>query len=172
MGYFEFRLCQNNEKMKKVKQDCFDKNLLLIYDNNEHTIPTDKMRALNTDMNRYKYFLPHKNNTFFYVRVQLPQNVVCNYCILQWRYRAGNNFGKADKDDVVCLGCSAKQEEFVNCADIAIIPDVNKKYIIDDSNSINSTLTPISNVSLKQSFDFCIILSCIFLYFNFFFKVN
>jgi hypothetical protein len=169
MGYFEFRLCQNNEKMKKVKQNCFDKNLLLIYDNNENTLPTDKMRALNTDMNRYKYFLPHKNNTFFYVRVQLPSNVVCKYCILQWRYHAGNNFGKADKDDVVCLGCSAKQEEFYNCADIAIIPDVNKKYMIDDSNSANSTLTPISSLSFKLSYDFSLIFFLIHFYFNFFF---
>jgi hypothetical protein len=34
-GYFEFRLCKNDEKMKKVAQNCFDKNLLIVTDNNE-----------------------------------------------------------------------------------------------------------------------------------------
>jgi hypothetical protein len=135
--------------MKKVAQECFDQNLLLIYDNNENTIPTDKMRVLNTDLNKYKYFLPHKNNSFFYVRVQLPPDVTCKYCVLQWRYRGGNNYGKADNDDVVCLGCSAKQEEFYNCADISIFPDKNKKYVIDDSSNLNSTSKPIVSSSFR-----------------------
>ena len=51
-GYFEFRLCQNDESMKKVEQDCFDKNLLLVTDNNEK----DATKNLNSKLNSEKIF--------------------------------------------------------------------------------------------------------------------
>ncbi len=44
-GYFEFRLCKNDEYMKKVEKECFDENLLLIYNNNEDVIPPNKVKV-------------------------------------------------------------------------------------------------------------------------------
>ncbi len=46
-GYFEFRLCQNDESMKKVDQVCFDKNMLLVLDNNEK----DAQRITDPELN-------------------------------------------------------------------------------------------------------------------------
>jgi hypothetical protein len=42
----------------------------------------------------------------------------CKKCVLQWRYRGGNNWGKCE-DGTSALGCGP-QEEFRACADISI----------------------------------------------------
>ena len=47
-GFFEFRLCQNDESMKKVEQECFDKHLLLVADNNDKDAPKNLNPELNS----------------------------------------------------------------------------------------------------------------------------
>ena len=89
-GFFELRLCQNDEPMKKVTQDCFDKNLLLIYNNNFNNNPLlseEEKKLLNQRMNDYKYFLPSKKTDKYTVTAQLPIGVTCKSCVLQWKYR-------------------------------------------------------------------------------------
>jgi hypothetical protein len=49
--------------------------------------------------------------------VKLPKDLNCLQCVLQWKYRAGNNWGT--ENGFAGLGYGA-QEEFYNCADIAI----------------------------------------------------
>lgn len=61
-GYFEFKLCKNDEFMKKVTQECFDENLLVIKNNNEELTITN---GLNQEENKFKYFLPNKNTKSF-----------------------------------------------------------------------------------------------------------
>ncbi|CAG0922478.1 unnamed protein product [Notodromas monacha] len=55
------------------------------------------------------------------VEYQLPKDLLCTQCILQWRYVAGNNWGMC-KNGTGMLGCGP-QEEFRACADIAILGD-------------------------------------------------
>ena len=88
-GYFEFRLCQNDEFMKVVTQECFDEHLLLIHNNNEEVLSPSQASVFDLKLNKYKYFVPNKKNIKNYVHAQLPQNVKCKYCVLQWKYHAG-----------------------------------------------------------------------------------
>lgn len=55
--------------MAKVDQDCFDKNLLHILNNNEDKIVGSSkfVVADSPDLNRFKYFVPNKNNGEFVV---------------------------------------------------------------------------------------------------------
>jgi hypothetical protein len=55
------------------------------------------------------------------VEYQLPKDILCTQCILQWRYVAGNNWGVC-KNGTGMLGCGP-QEEFRACADVAVVGD-------------------------------------------------
>jgi hypothetical protein len=106
-GWFEFRLCVNNERMRKVKQDCFDRNLLKILNQNEF------------DDNEYRFHL--KNNhiqNFYAVQLQLPENIHCKYCILQFRYHILNSLNDINTEEA---------EEIYNCADIEIVEQEKDK---------------------------------------------
>lgn len=97
--------------MKKVEQNCFDKNLLeVINENNEELIKIEKLSSLNISMNRFKYFVPFMNRSKFVVELKLPDNIKCKHCVLQWRYHTGNNYGYSEDRSVACLGCSRRQE--------------------------------------------------------------
>ncbi len=130
-GYFEFRLCPLR---RRLTQRCLDRYLLNIRlnDFNFHT----------------RYYLPHGNKSYFYIPVQLPQEIhSCKHCVLQWKYHAGNTWGK-DHHGKICLGCTDQQEEFYNCADIQIIERtfnqlstmiiMENTTIINHSNKIHS----------------------------------
>lgn len=126
-GYFEFRLCPidtgKSHRTRRLTQSCLDQYLLTIG-------PSDSKS--NGDDTRY--YLPHGNKSYFYVPVQLPSEITfCNHCVLQWKYHAGNTWGK-DAQGRKCLGCADQQEEFYNCADIAIT-----------ERSLNESSTPINN---------------------------
>ena len=58
----------NNEPLKPVTQDCFDKNLLLVLNNNEsgEPIPTSKDEVFDSSMNMFKYFMPHQGVRKFF----------------------------------------------------------------------------------------------------------
>lgn len=44
--------------------------------------------------------------------------MICDHCVLQWRYTAGNNWGDC-KNGTQGLGCG-NQEQFGACSDISI----------------------------------------------------
>merc|ERR1719219_1960701 len=90
-GWFEFKLCPINGNAGKETQECMDKYPFYLADNPRET----------------KYNV-RPGRTFKY-RVKLPPNVVCSQCVLQWTYRAANNWP-----------VSGPQEHFRNCADIEI----------------------------------------------------
>ncbi|CAG0888711.1 unnamed protein product [Cyprideis torosa] len=100
-GFFEFRLCPNNNVKKLATQRCLDKYLLR---------RTDGIGAR---------FYPGEGNKTFLVRYNLPKDVLCNQCVLQWRYVAGNNWGRCP-NGTEAVGCG-HQEEFRSCADVAIV---------------------------------------------------
>ena len=76
MGYFEFRVCPNNAPKKPASQMCLDKNIL---------------QQSNSGGPRY---YPGPGSKVFEMHYQLPKDLTCQQCVFQWRYVAGNNWGK------------------------------------------------------------------------------
>ncbi|CAF2117618.1 unnamed protein product [Rotaria magnacalcarata] len=147
-GYFEFRLCPldmgHSRRTRRLTQQCLDQYLLKMG-------PSDSKS--NGDDTRY--YLPHGNKSYFYVPVELPSEILsCQHCVLQWKYHAGNTWGK-DQQGRKCLGCADQQEEFYNCADIAIVErsssePVTQVYsenstIVNHSGKIHFFLSTISS---------------------------
>lgn len=147
-GWFEFRLCVNNERMRKVKQDCFDRILLKILNQNEF------------DENEYRFHLKQNHvQNFYAVQLELPKDVYCKFCILQFRYHVLNTFNEANTEET---------EEIYNCADIEIIEteqhqdgeqqvprlSVETSTVVSKDVSINNS----SKVTLFHKFYFLLIL--------------
>jgi len=100
-GWFEFRLCENNNIKKDANQTCFDKHLL---------------QFANTGKTRVNV---GPGTKIFPYKLRLPQGVTCTQCILQWRYNGGNNWGVDPVTKKACVGCGP-QETFWGCSDISI----------------------------------------------------
>merc|ERR1712136_568365 len=66
----------------------------------------------------FQFKLCPKSTAIYHVPVQLPADVNCDYCVIQWHYKAGNSWGSCG-DGTQGMGCGA-QETFINCADVAI----------------------------------------------------
>ncbi|XP_046369958.1 uncharacterized protein LOC124144546 [Haliotis rufescens] len=104
-GFFEFRLCPNNNPFKNVTHACLDKYILPLAKTGET-----------------KYMIESKDsNQNIEVNLKLPEGVRCSACVLQWKYNAGNSWG-TDSVGNGCIGCG-NQEQFYGCADVAIGSD-------------------------------------------------
>ncbi|XP_050410035.1 uncharacterized protein LOC126824727 [Patella vulgata] len=103
MGYFEFRICVNNDVTKPATHECLNKHLLELEDGSGTKFFIDKQSG-------------YKN-----VSLKLPEDVVCSQCVFQWKYHTGNSWG-TNPDGKSCVGCGP-QEEFYACSDIAIASD-------------------------------------------------
>lgn len=102
-GYFEFRIGEYDNK--NIEGDMMGK------------LKGDLLR-LTTGTTRYN--LPRgSGNGMFRMKAHLPKNLLCKRCVIQWWYSAGNNWG-CDGDG--CGTGHGKQEHFVNCADVKIVP--------------------------------------------------
>ncbi|XP_021342660.1 uncharacterized protein LOC110443036 [Mizuhopecten yessoensis] len=99
MGFFEFKICANNDVTTPVTQDCLDKHVL---------------KFTNGDVK-----WPITTTGFYHLKLQLPPDMTCDQCVLQWHYKAGNNWGVDEITGEGCLGCG-DQETFINCADVSI----------------------------------------------------
>lgn len=99
-GYFEFRICPNNNPSVEASQTCLNEHPLYSADGSvfQHYIDTN--------------LGDHK------IDLRLPADVSCTQCVLQWRYVAGNNWGTCE-NGTGAVGCGP-QEEFRACADVAI----------------------------------------------------
>lgn len=103
-GWFEFKLCPLETFTTKVTQACLNQTLLPISGSNIYRI----------DLESYK---KGDGSEVYEIDLQLPANITCDRCVLQWRYNTGNSWGC--EPGKCCVGCG-KQENFVNCADIRI----------------------------------------------------
>ncbi|XP_066941986.1 uncharacterized protein [Macrobrachium rosenbergii] len=117
-GYYEFRLCNNNNPNAKDSQRCLDKQLLEL-----------------ADGSGTRYALEGGIRGRHTVHVQLPPKLSCSHCVMQWTWVAGNNWGYCP-DGTGRNGCGP-QETFVNCADVRIL---QKGQITNGSN--NNSVTP------------------------------
>jgi len=108
-GYFEFRLCPHNTRRRPAQQACFDQHLLRREGGGVRFLPLP----------------PEQVGSRYWMRYRLPEGVSCALCVLQWRYWAGNSWGRCD-NGTESIGCGP-QEEFRACADLAIHSS-NGKY--------------------------------------------
>nr|XP_053626511.1 uncharacterized protein LOC128684383 [Cherax quadricarinatus] len=123
MGWFEFRLCPNNDPQKYVKQSCLNKNVLHLVDHpGTSATPPSSQVALSVD----RYQLKHSQTGLFRIRLQLPAGLTCSQCVVQWHYTTGNNWGFC-KDGSNKPGCGP-QEVFRGCSDIAVFAHVDATY--------------------------------------------
>jgi len=101
-GFFEFRLCPHNTRGRPVQQACLDQHLLRREGGGARFLPAD----------------PELVGSRYWVRYLLPPGLTCSLCVLQWRYWAGNSWGRCG-NGTESIGCGP-QEEFRACADVAI----------------------------------------------------
>lgn len=103
-GWFEFRLCPNDNIQAPVTQTCFNRFLLTSPDGITSRFPVEAYGTGDVTL-----------------LLRLPIGLTCAQCVLQWKYNAGNNWGVDPSTGQGCLGCGP-QEQFYACADIAITP--------------------------------------------------
>ena len=89
-GYFQMRLCPHNRRDRPVAQTCLDMHLLSRVNGNHMYYPAKPEPG-----GRYK------------ISYQLPSDLTCDLCVLQWRYVAGNSWGKCD-NGTEGIGCGAQ----------------------------------------------------------------
>lgn len=99
-GYMEFRLCPNDDPRKRISEECLNNFLLTVIESKSTQYPV-------TTTGKYK------------LKLQLPDGVRCQACVLQWKYNTGNSWGVDKTTNKGCIGCG-NQEQFYGCADIAI----------------------------------------------------
>ncbi|KAG8227863.1 hypothetical protein J437_LFUL008656 [Ladona fulva] len=107
-GYFEFRLCPQNNHRKEATQACLDRYLL------ERGDSVGGRRV-------FPGIEGGGGNRIFEARYRLPDGLTCSQCVLQWRYVAGNSWGMC-ANGTGAVGCGP-QEEFRACADVSIQSD-------------------------------------------------
>ncbi|XP_076312351.1 uncharacterized protein LOC143225968 [Tachypleus tridentatus] len=100
-GFFEFKLCPNNNPRKVATQECLDRYPLAL-----------------ADGSGYKYIVPNNRAETYSVQLRLPSGLTCTQCVFQWTYTAGNNWGTCE-DGSQKVGCGP-QETFRGCADVTI----------------------------------------------------
>ncbi|KAK3098656.1 hypothetical protein FSP39_021660 [Pinctada imbricata] len=100
-GYFEFRLCPNNNPKVAVTQDCLDQFPLEILGYG------------------HRYVIKSAKTVMVDLKLLLPPGLTCTQCVMQWKWRAAQNKGMDPKTGKECFGCGP-QEYFINCADVSI----------------------------------------------------
>ncbi|XP_050070224.1 uncharacterized protein LOC126558278 [Anopheles maculipalpis] len=105
MGYFEFRICDNVQ----AKQDCLDKHLMKIVSGTPSIPHPNDLKTR---------FYPRNGSRIYDMKAELPADLNCNNCVVQWKYVAGNNWGICP-DGNGAVGCGP-QEEFRACADVTV----------------------------------------------------
>lgn len=103
MGYFEFRLCPNNDAGRRVTQQCLDRFLLRQPDGSTRFPVTSPAQGIRN------------------VQLVLPSGLECTQCVLQWKYNTANSLGceEVGPQQRCCMGCG-RQEQYYACADVDI----------------------------------------------------
>lgn len=70
-GYFNFSLCEVQDKTKPETEECF--------------------KGLKLPDGSDKFKVPSKDNGHYKVNLQLPQGLTCDQCVLRWHYNTGND---------------------------------------------------------------------------------
>ncbi|BFZ00768.1 hypothetical protein BsWGS_03807 [Bradybaena similaris] len=139
-GFFEFKICPTNDPKKQETQECFDRYPLSLLDGSS-----------------YRYYIP-TTAALMSVDLLLPQNLTCEFCVLQFRYHTGNSWG-TDPDGTSCVSCG-HQEEFYGCSDIRILPHGSSESAIEEetptvkvaTNTVEPSQTPKDREAVDQRY--------------------
>ena len=71
LGWFEFRLCPNNNPKRAVTHECLDKHVLSLADG------AGTRHVIGSDVGMYN------------LKVKLPPGLTCSQCLLQWKWHTG-----------------------------------------------------------------------------------
>ncbi|KAK3094869.1 hypothetical protein FSP39_007325 [Pinctada imbricata] len=123
-GYFEFKICPNNDVKKAATKECLDKHLLSLTNGTT------------------RYYVTQNIVGKYHITLQLPKDLTCTQCVFQWRWHGGNNWGRDPLTGRSCLGCGP-QEEFYGCADVAISDGSGQSQV--SGGSANSQVSGGSN---------------------------
>ncbi|XP_065084667.1 uncharacterized protein LOC135706910 [Ochlerotatus camptorhynchus] len=115
MGHLEFNVCDLSRSSAGETEECY------------------QQYKLSDVKGRREWYLNSTAATQYTVMLQLPADLVCEHCVLQWTYVAGNNWGWCG-DGTGKMGCGP-QEHFRTCSDIGI-------YEVND-------------VRLARSYEYC-----------------
>merc|ERR1711963_100333 len=107
-GFFTFRMCPVVSEGVDPDQECFDR-------------PENLLQVIDTESE--KFTLPDQLVRQYQLSVQLPADLQCDHCVLQWTYTTGNNWGICS-DGSGEIGCGP-QENFRACSDLRIRPQSN-----------------------------------------------
>ncbi|XP_065344983.1 uncharacterized protein LOC135942658 [Cloeon dipterum] len=99
-GWIQFSICKLNTTNQLETEECF--------------VPLQLKGTTET-----RYVLPNDNIGETTVQLQLPPNLVCQRCALQWHYHTGNSWGTCE-DGSGAIGCGP-QETFRTCSDVAVM---------------------------------------------------
>ena len=78
-GYFEFRICPNNNIHKRVTQECLDNYQLRVF---------SKDRSTSYGI-RYFINLAAGLSGIVSLSLEIPEGLECTQCVLQWRWHGG-----------------------------------------------------------------------------------
>lgn len=70
-GYFEFRLCPQNDPFTPITEECLDRHVLNIMGYGK------------------RYMLYDEKTVMVDLQLMLPPGLKCSQCVLQWKWRAG-----------------------------------------------------------------------------------
>ncbi|XP_045173145.2 uncharacterized protein LOC123534789 [Mercenaria mercenaria] len=97
-GWFEFKICPNNDVKKRATQECLDKYLLQQLDGSTRFVIPEGLGIVS-------------------IKLKLPQGLSCSQCVLQWKWNTASNV-RCDGSKC-CRGCGP-QEQFYGCSDVTI----------------------------------------------------
>ncbi|KAM7289975.1 uncharacterized protein ISCGN_030103 [Ixodes scapularis] len=84
LGYFEFALCPRKSWNELETESCFEPHLLEVVG---ATGAIYKKKVSPDPSTRYR--LPTAANGLYLLRVKLPEDLTCDYCVLRWHWKSG-----------------------------------------------------------------------------------
>jgi hypothetical protein len=91
-------------------------------DATQECLDQQPLKIANTDSTRFRD-VDKYGSEMITVRVQLPSNVACVHCVLQWKYTAGNSWATDPVTGQSGVGLGRENETFMGCSDISILPN-------------------------------------------------
>lgn len=104
----EFSICQLNGTNDIETEECFEANPILLNDGLYKLNVTKTMRTIE-------------------LTGHLPEELVCEHCVIRWNYVTGNQWGTCS-DGQGAIGCG-NQETFRSCSDVTIQDTVEKENL-------------------------------------------
>ena len=84
-------MCVHNDPSTAATQECLDTHLLTLL--SHYPGSTRYLTPVNTD------------DGWHYIQLQLPDDVTCTQCVLQWKYQTGETEKTINFNTILCIQC-------------------------------------------------------------------